>query len=166
MKLSLLIPSLTVAVILGGGCGQKESNPRAPTSQETAPSKHVHTAPHGGTLVEIGEHTYTIEFVRDAVAGKLSAYILDGHAENFIRISAKSFDVIATLPDGANRTLTLTATADPATGEKVGDTSLFEGHAEWLKTTATFDAAIARLNIRGTSVLQVAFNFPKGNQTD
>ncbi|HEX2852009.1 MAG TPA: hypothetical protein VHO24_02135 [Opitutaceae bacterium] len=152
-----------IAALLVAGCGPDKAVPPAPTSMETTAPRHVHAAPHGGTLVEIGEHTYTIEFVRDAEAGKLSAYILDGHAENFIRIAAKSFDVIATLPGGA-QTITLNAKADPATGEKVGDTSLFEGQADWLKTTPVFDAAVARLNIHGTSVLNIAFNFPKGNE--
>lgn len=158
------IPLLAiVALVLVTGCRPKPPvmEPR-PVAKEEEPPKHAHTAPHGGTLVEIGEHTYNIEFVREAATGKLSAYILDGHAENFIRISAKSFDVIANLP-GGEQTVTLHAQADSATGEKVGDTSLFVGQADWLKTTTTFDGSISRLNIRGTSVLNVAFNFPKGN---
>jgi hypothetical protein len=164
MKTMLLLSLATL--LLAGGCSRKAPAmaPRA-EGAEGETKHHAHTAPHGGTLVEIGEHTYLIEFVRDATAGKMSAYILDGHAENFVRIAIKSFDIIVTLP-GAEQTQTLTlhATADPATGEKVGDTSLFVGQADWLKTTATFDAAVARLNIRGTSVLNVAFNFPKGNE--
>lgn len=162
MKTILLLSFATM--VLAAGCRPKPPTmePR-PVTKEEEPKKHAHTAPHGGTLVEIGEHTYNIEFVRDAAAGKLSAYILDGHAENFIRIAVKSFDVIAVLP-GGEQTLTLHAQADPATGEKVGDTSLFVGQADWLKTTAKFDGSIARLNIRGTSVLNVAFNFPKGNE--
>lgn len=161
MKPILLLSLVTI--VLASGCRPKAPTlePRAATT-EKEPEKHAHTAPHGGTLVEIGEHTYNIEFVRDAAAGKLSAYILDGHAEHFVRIAPKSFDVIATLP-GGDVTLTLHAQADSATGEKIGDTSLFVGQADWLKTTDKFDAAIARLNIRGTSVLNIAFNFPRGN---
>ena len=156
--------SLVAATLLMGGCAKKENAPAANDPAVDVPAvKHVHTAPHGGTLVEIGEHSYLVEFVRDAASGKLSAYILDGHAENFIRINVPSFDVIATL-NGTTKTVTLNAVADPATGEKSGDSATFQGQAEWLKTTPVFDASIARLNIRGTSVLDVAFNFPAGNE--
>ena len=44
--------------------------------------------------MELGEHAYNLELVRDAEAGKLVAYVLDGHAENFIRIAAPSIEVV------------------------------------------------------------------------
>src|SRR5690349_10658250 len=91
---------------------------------------HVHRAPHGGTLVELGEHTYNLELVRDADAGKLTAYVLDGHAENFIRIPAASFELVA-FAGGERKTLTLRAVANSATGETVGNTSQFEAQADW-----------------------------------
>lgn len=127
-----------------------------------AHAKHVHTAPHGGTLVEIGEHAYNLELLRDAATGKLTAWVLDGHAENFVRLKAPSIEIVATV-GGAKQTLTLTAVANPATNEKVGDTSQFEVTADWLKTTATFDAVIPAITIKETSFTAVAFNFPKGS---
>lgn len=63
----------------------------------SAHAKHVHTAPHGGKLIELGEHAFNLEFVRDAATGKLTAYLLDGHAESFVRISAPSFEITATV---------------------------------------------------------------------
>jgi len=56
--------------------------------------------------------------------------------------------------------------ANAATGETVGDTALFEAQAEWLKTNASFDAAINELQVRGNTYANVRFNFPKGNDTD
>ena len=122
---------------------------------------HVHTAPHGGTLVELGEHAYSLELVRDAATGRLSAYVLDGHAENFIRVKAASLEIVATVGT-EKRPLMFRAMANPATGETVGDTSQFDAEAEWLKTTATFDARLTAIEIRGTRFTDVAFNFPQG----
>jgi hypothetical protein len=103
--------------------------------------------------------------VLDPATGKLFAYILDGELENFIRIPAESFIVTAQLPDGA-QSLVLKAVANSATGEKVGDTALFEAQADWLQATPTFDAAIAELTVRANTYRHVTFNFPKGNDTD
>ena len=138
-------------------CAKKDAHDHA------ASGAHVHTAPHGGTLIELGEHAYSLELVRDAAEGKLTAYVLDGHAENFVRIKASSFDVIATV-GGEKRPLTLKAVANTATGETVGDTSQFETQADWLKTTETFDAVFPRLDLRGNAFANIAFNFPKGNR--
>lgn len=121
---------------------------------------HVHKAPHGGTLVEVGEHAYNVELVRDAAAGKLTAYILDGHAENFVRIAVPSFELVA-ITGGAKKALTLTAVANPATGETVGNTSQFEAQADWLKSTGEFPGSITALEIRGTKFQNVALYFPK-----
>jgi hypothetical protein len=44
---------------------------------------HVHTAPHGGLLVEVGDHQFNVELVIDREIGRIAAYVLDGHAENF-----------------------------------------------------------------------------------
>jgi hypothetical protein len=111
---------------------------------------HVHTAPHGGSLAEVGEHAYNVEFLRDASSGKLSAYILDGHAENFIRLKATRLEAIATV-NGEKRPLIFQAIANAATGETVGDTSQFDAQADWIKSSSTFDVAIPALEIRGTT---------------
>lgn len=132
-----------------------------PGGHSHAPAKHSHAAPHGGTLVEIGEHAYNVELLRDAATGKLTAWFLDGHAENFVRLKAPTIEIVATVA-GAKQTLTLTAVANPATNEKVGDTSQFEVTADWLKTTATFDAVIPAVTIKDTPFTAIAFNFPKG----
>ncbi len=51
-------------------------------------------------------------------------------------------------------------------GFQFGVTSLFEAQADWLKTTATFDAVIKELLVRTKAYRDVPFNFPKGNDTD
>ena len=121
---------------------------------------HAHTAPHGGTLVEIGEHAYNLELVRDAAAGKLTAYLLDGHAENFVRIAAPSIELVA-LADGQRRPLSLKAVANPSTGETVGNTSQFEAQADWLKSAGELPGTIETIEIKGTTFRNVAIHLKK-----
>ena len=63
----------------------------------------------------------------------LDAYVFDGEFENFVRIKAESFQVTAHWP-GGGEILLFKAVPNAATGETVGDTSMFEGQADWLKT--------------------------------
>lgn len=138
----------------------------APSSERVAPvARHEHQAPHGGTAVVLGEEIYHLELVRDAEAGRLTAYVLDGEMEAFVRIKAATFEVGAVVA-GARQTLQFRAIANAATGETVGSTSQFEAQAEWLKKTAAFDATLSALEIKGTTFTGVAFNFPKGNDKD
>lgn len=117
---------------------------------------HVHKAPHGGKLVELGQHAYNVELVRDIATGKLTAYLLDGHAENFIRIAAPAIEVTA-FSGGQKRTLALQAVANTVTGETVGNTSQFEAQADWLKAGGELNGEIGAAEIRGTRFGPTAF---------
>jgi hypothetical protein len=150
MKFPLALLATFLAVIVGG-CSRPESS---------SGGGHTHQAPHGGTLVEVGQHAYNLELVRDPAAGKLTAYVLDGHAENFIRISAPAIELTA-FTGGEKRALTLRAVANSATGETVGDTSQFEGEADWLKNTGEFPGEIPAIEIRGTRFQNVALYLRK-----
>lgn len=136
---------------------------KAPPTATTAP--HAHTAPHGGTLVELGEHAYALELVLDPADGRLTAWVLDAHAENFVRIAAREFEVVATVA-GTPRSLRFAAIANPATGETVGATAQFEAQADWLRTTPAFDALLTSLEVRGTTFSAVAFHFPRRDSRD
>ena len=142
----LLVLSVASLVV---SCSRQSSGPAAGSGG------HAHVAPHGGTLIEIGEHAYNLELVRDADAGKLTVYVLDGHAENFVRIAAPSIELVA-IAGGERRPLSLQAVANAATGETVGNTSQFEAQAPWLKNTAEFPGTIASLEIRGTKFQNIA----------
>lgn len=148
-----------VSISLVAACAKHEAAPTRST-----PAKHEHHPPHGGTPVVLGEEIYHLELVRGD-DGRLSLYVLDGEMENFVRIAAPSITLNVTL-NGATRSLQFNAVANSATGETVGDTSLFEARADWLTTTANFDAVIPRLEIRGTTFTNVSFNFPRGNDRD
>jgi hypothetical protein len=150
---------ITVATLVLGAlaaCRHKDDHAGHAHSAHAA---HAHTAPHGGTLVEIGEHAYNLELLRDATTGKLTAWMLDGHAENFVRVQAQTLELIA-MPGGKFTPLTLHAVANPSTGETVGDTSQFEVQADWLKTTANF-SGIFTVEIKGTKFEKVEFHLEK-----
>lgn len=162
MKLFFSRVALVAALLFSLAACSKQPEPATTAAK---PAKHEHHPPHGGTPVVLGDEAYHLELVRDAEAGKLSVYVLDGEMENFIRIAAPSIRIDA-MVGGAKQTLTLAAVANSATGEKVGNTSLFEVQADWLKTTADFDGAIPAIEVRGTNFTDVKFNFPKGNDHD
>ena len=157
------ISSVVVAFAVGlfGGCERQPL--RAP--QQVGGHRHEHKPPHHGTPVVLGKEEYHVELVLDASAGRLQAYIMDGELENFVRVPADSFAVAAML-GGKEEVLMFKAVTNNATGEKVGDTSLFEAQADWLKTNATFDGVLRQLNVHGTTYRNITFNFPKGNETD
>ncbi len=158
---------LPLVILLAGllaftpGCGKK-----APSSASaTAPARHEHHPPHGGTPVVLGDEAYHLELVLDSASGTLQAYVLDGEMENFVRCTAPTVEIDATV--GAERKiLKLTAVPNPATGEIVGDTALFEAHADWLKMATDFDGRVKKITIRGTTFTDVKFNFPKGNDQE
>ena len=153
MLLRLFLASVTLGLVcVVTGCGPRDASPRS--------GGHAHTAPHGGTLVELGEHAYNLELVRDPAEGKLTVYVLDGHAENFIRIAAPSIEIVA-VAGGERRPLTLKAVANSATGETVGNTSQFEAQADWLKNTAEFPGTLAAIEIRGSKFANVALYLRK-----
>jgi hypothetical protein len=116
---------LIVALALGVGCGDgahSARNPAAPAAHDHGHG-HSHVAPHGGTVVVLGDEAYHLELVHDHAAGRLTLYVLDGHMEHFIRLPVPSLQVTCTL-DGNERPLTLAAVAQAATGESVGNTCL------------------------------------------
>ena len=152
----------TLRAVLGAllliGCGAERKQGAA-----SGESVHRHEPPHGGTGVVLGEEEYHLEFVLDAATGRMQAYILDAHMENFVRIPAEAFHVTAKLPD-REEVLTFKAVASGATGETVGSTSLFETQADWLKAARSFDAVLNELTIKARKYERVAFNYPDGNE--
>ena len=161
MKTTLRAALSAAVLCVLAACGKKDD----PAGHDHADhdhgahAKHVHTAPHGGTLVEIGEHAYNLELLRDPATGKLTAWVLDGHAENFVRIKSRTLELVA-MPGGKFTPLSLAGVANPATGETAGDTSQFEVQADWLKTADAF-SGIFTIEIKGTKFEKVEFHLGK-----
>jgi hypothetical protein len=146
-KLLLLLAGVVLAL---AGCSKKEATASA--------AGHHHHAPNGGMLVELGEHQFNLEIKFDEARGVLQAWVLDGHAENFVRIAQSGLEVQATAPDRA-RVLDFVAVANTMTGETAGDTALFEVPAEWLRTAKAFDGRLKAITVRGVTFNDVAFRY-------
>lgn len=129
--------ALLLAMALAG-CGRHDHE------SEKAQGGHAHAAPHGGVLVEVGEHAFNLEFVADRAAGMLRCYVLDGHAVGFVRIAQASIHLEIPGAGGMH----LAAVADERTGETVGDTAHFAAPLGALPAGG-FDAVVGSLSIRG-----------------
>ena len=137
--------------------------------------EHEHVAPHGGTLVVLGDEFAHVELVLDPAVGSLTAYVLDGHAEKAIRLRRPRVSLIldavgvgdaqpAKLPKPLE--LALLAVANPLTGETAEDSSQYAGGADQLKGVKRFTARLPELTVRGREFKDIAFKFPEGNERD
>jgi len=118
---------------------------------------HAHDAPHGGVLVELGDHFGFLEVVLDAEAGSLTAYVLDGGAEQAVRIAQPSISFTFETPQAiASQTLVLTAKANVLTGETVGDTSEFSIIHSAFKGQTMLSARVGELTVKGQTFKDLA----------
>jgi hypothetical protein len=157
MKTSPIFAAFAVVVgLVLTGCGPaKDSH-----SGHDHGHGHAHSPKMGGQLVEIGDHLYNAELLSDRAAGKLTLWVLDGHAENFLRVTNESFTVVFTV-GGKEEAVVLRAAANPATGERVGETAQFEGQAEVLKTAGALMGRLPEATIRGKTFTDVSFQLEK-----
>ncbi len=128
---------------------------------------HVHVAPHGGLLVPLGEEFANLELVLDAATGTLTAYALDGHAENPVRLVQPEIEVtIQALRRGGQipetlaepLVLRLAAVASVLTGETVGDSSVFRGQSDLLVGSTGLEGVLGEIEIRGRRFQGVAID--------
>jgi hypothetical protein len=153
---------LVLVGLAGIGCrpaNQTEVVKAAGTSTAETAHEHEHKAPHGGTLVELGEEFAHIELVLDSTRGQLTAYILDGEAENALRIKQKEIGLLVN-----STSLNLIAIENALTGEKAGETSEFRLVYEPLKGEEHFTDVISMVEIKGQKFHSIKFNFPEGNE--
>lgn len=129
---------------------------------QTKEATHEHHAPHGGTLVEFGEEFAHLEIVLDAENGWLTAYALDGEAEQSVPLAQTEIEIEIEKPQ--KFVVKLEAEENALTGETKGATSEFSGQNERLRNLKEFDALVKSITIRGREFKNVSFNFPKGNE--
>jgi len=127
-------------------------------------SHHEHHAPHGGTLVVLGEEFAHIELVLDGDSGKLRAYVLDGEAERGVAVAQRSLDLDIAPPRGTPFRVALAPVENVLTGEVVGSTSEFAGRSERLVGLERFAGTVRQLDAKGQSFQDVRFRFPEGNE--
>ncbi len=130
---------------------------------DPAMAEHVHTAPHGGALNEVGEEAAHVELVVDAEQGKLTAYLLDGEAEGPV-LSAQPAITLELICDGAEELLQLdlSAVANPLTGESVGRTSEFAAVDAALRDAKACRGTVSELRARGETFSDIPVSFPEG----
>ena len=125
---------------------------------------HVHTAPRGGTLVELGDHAANVELLIDSDRKVFALYALDAHAENAAKIAQADVEItllsskLGTKEKPAEDfTITLAAVANENTGEKIGDTSQFQVGLDALKGLTQFEGVIKTITIKGATYNDVKF---------
>jgi hypothetical protein len=165
--------SLVTALTLGAtvaACG------RAALELPPVPaSVHEHKPPHGGALVELGDEAAHVEFLLDSKRGELTAYVLDGEAENPVRLAQREIVVrfsalnrptgeTSVIADGQE--LHLTAVTNVLTGEIESDSSQFAASSDALKGVSGFRGTLTALTIRGATFAPVSFRYPEGNEHD
>ena len=82
--------------------------------------------------------------------------------EQYLRVEAESFVVLAKLPDGEAK-LIFAAVANAGTGESVGDTSQFVARGDWLAGAGPFDPVLPAVGVRGQVCQNITSNYPPGN---
>jgi hypothetical protein len=142
-----------------------DAQARKPPANGTG-AEHEHRAPHGGTLIELGEEFAHVELVLDRAAGQITAYVLDGEAEQPVRLEQASLTLtLSDLPPAGGETdVILQAVENVLTGETVGRTSQFRGASDRLKGVERFRGVVADVSVRGRTFTSVAFRFPEGNE--
>src|SRR5205085_2013512 len=91
-----MTPDRVAAVALTLALSACRAAPPSPPKDATA--GHEHTAPHHGQLVELGEEFAHVELVLDRKAGRLTAYVLDGEAEQPVRVTQPTLTLMCTAP--------------------------------------------------------------------
>jgi hypothetical protein len=140
------------------------SQPASKASGGSDTAGHEHAAPHGGALVELGEEFAHLELVLSASTGTLTAYALDGEAEQAVRLAHPSLEIVVMKEGAAPVTLALRPVANELTGERDGDTSQFTVTSPDLRQLTRFEGRIQIVNIRGREFREVAFRFPEGSE--
>lgn len=130
-----------------GGCSQRPDHAEIRGSGDHS---HTHAAPHGGHLIELGDHAAILEVVVDAGTGTLDLYVLDAHAEGYVRLPAPAMSVALTWEGAAEPiNVELHAVANTLTGETVGDSSRFSASIPQLVGKTDIDLTIPDVEIAG-----------------
>lgn len=152
MKSSTALLCAVVGLSLASGASGEEG------------SHHRHAAPHGGTLVVLGQEFAHLELVLDPETGELDVYVLDGEAERGVPVPQGRLEIEVRRDAGPPFRLGLGPVENVLTGEREGSTSHFAGRFARLRAASRFEAEIRRIEVRGRTFEGVSFEFPDGNE--
>src|SRR5690348_10442969 len=102
-----IVIGIVFILLLAAGCSKQAAPAADAHTGNTETHEHHHAAPHGGTLIMIGDHIGHLEVVLDAATGTMTVYALDGEAEQPVRLSTSEITISATLADGAQSAIAL-----------------------------------------------------------
>jgi hypothetical protein len=142
----LLFALCGVALCFVVGCGDSQTSDGHSHADGHGHSHDDHAPPHGGTPVIVAEDKFHLELVHDAAAGRMQAYVLNGHLEGYVQVPETNFVIE---PDSSNV---------PA------KSSLFEAHSDWLKSAKEFEGNIPTITLDGKTFTNISFSFPKGSK--
>lgn len=154
MRASLPLLSLLVVA-----CGHGHDHDHAHDHVHADTDSHRHEAPRGGVLVELGEHAAHVELLLDPEAGELTLYALDAHAEQAVRLTAPTLEVVVDTEQGELE-LELAAVASALTGERVGDSSEFRAADPGLVGLIGLSGRVPAIEVRGVLFEDVRFPMP------
>lgn len=142
------------------GCSPPPTPSASPSGTAGTPSEgHHHSAPHGGTLVEMGEEFAHLELVLDAETGTLTVYVLDGEAEHALPLDKPSLTLTVD-----SKQLPLEPVADELTGETTSNTSTFRVTSEQLKGRKSFEGTLSSITVKGQTFEALDLGYPNGHE--
>lgn len=176
------LPLVAAGLLIPVGC-ESPAPPKKPEANTAGKGKgdhnhdhhhHAEKGPHGGALVAIGHDAAHLEIVLDAESGKVTAYVLDGEAENPVPIKADQLELTYVREHdhegeeekGKEEELTGTLVLAAVTPADDGTTAEFAGTADDLKGAEKFDAVLTAITIGKDEHKQVKFSYPEGNEHD
>ncbi|MDG1132335.1 MAG: hypothetical protein P8P90_07785 [Opitutales bacterium] len=155
MKVFIILS--TIALTFAWGCSEDRK------MGGNSGGGHVHQAMRGGILMELGPHGsgHNLELLLNN-KGEFEIFILDAHAENYVRIEQSTIEL--NLADN-NRTITLNAIPDPATGETVGNSSLFRT-SQSVENLLPIKAEMVNVAIGSSNYLNTPLSFSGNPKSD
>lgn len=157
---ALLLAALAAGACDGQGSGGAPTSSRPLLDEQEKPAGrlHVHKAPHGGTLVVLADEALNLELLADPATGALTAWVLDGEAENPVRITQDAIDLTLTV-GGTAQAVRLDAVANALTGETQGDTSQFAGRSDSLRGAGAFSGVVRSVTVGTRAFQSVPFHY-------
>jgi hypothetical protein len=153
----VVVSGLLSLAVMMPACGGAADETAAPAAAPAA-GEHAHTAPHGGTLVELGDHLASLEVVHTPATGMLVIYVLDGEAEGAVRIAQTS--LMVHIEGDSPRTVELVPVASALTGETLGDASQFSHTSDQLKGAIT-QVRVQEIVVKGQTFRDVSVNLAR-----
>ena len=165
--LRLVLLFAQMLAVRGSGITRAPATPQPGVAlTPKAPRSEAHVAPHGGTLVQLGDEFAHLEFVFDSRHGRVTVYVLDRATETPTRLEAEPMGlyVASMRPRGAGPPHSWDlprlwlAPVDRTTDDHgVAWATTFAGEAVGLRGLTAFEAMLPLVLVKGTAFRGVTF---------